>query len=403
MRRVFFLLPVLCILFLAAVFCGESPGTMMEAPNLSRDAPREYAVLLARSLNDRELAAQVLLTGIDGKGALGDSMKVLLKRIPAGGILLFKYNLAVERKQVAPFLAAVTREASVQVSLPEGAVTVPPFIAADHEGGQVHRFGEGVRRLQAPAKYWEMASARGWDTALDYLESAARRSGKEIQSLGLTMNLAPVAEPLTSENRAFLEDRAYGPDPAFTERAAAAFIRGMEAAGISCVVKHFPGNTGVDPHKGAITLYTDREGLDRMTAPMAALIRSGIPAIMVSHALIPARDSSRIASLSPVIIKEWLREELGFTGIVLADDFSMGAARAFVRTPEDAVIDALNAGVDMVMAWPGNLTAIHAAILSALREGRLSRTRLEEAAERILYEKIRRGIIKPEYGEAYEP
>ncbi|MDR2070814.1 MAG: hypothetical protein LBP81_05305, partial [Treponema sp.] len=88
MRHVFFLLPVLCILFLAVVLYGESPGTMMEAPNLSRDAPREYAVLLARSLNDRELAAQVLLTGIDGKGALGDSMKVLLKRIPAGGILL---------------------------------------------------------------------------------------------------------------------------------------------------------------------------------------------------------------------------------------------------------------------------------------------------------------------------
>jgi beta-N-acetylhexosaminidase len=240
-----------------------------------------------------------------------------------------------------------------------------------------------------------MALARGWDTAMDYLESAARRSGREIRALGLTMNLAPVAEPLTKENQPFLGDRSYGPDPFFTERAAAAFVRGMEAAGISCVVKHFPGNTGVDPHKEAVTLDIDREGLDRTTAPIAALIRSGIPAVMVSHTLVPARDSRRIASLSPLVITEWLRGELGFTGIVLADDFSMGAVASFTSSPEDAVVDALNAGVDMVMAWPGNLTAIHAAILKALREGRISRTRLEEAAERILYEKIRRGLINP--------
>jgi beta-N-acetylhexosaminidase len=321
-------------------------------------------------------------------------MKALLDRIPAGGIALFRYNLSVEKNRIAPFLTAAAEAASVQGTLNGGAVTVPPFIAADHEGGQVHRFGEGVRRLPAPEAYWEMALVRGWDIALEYVESAARVSGRELRSLGLTMNLAPVAEPLTKENRAFLGGRSYGPDPLFVERAAAAFIRGMEAAGISCVVKHFPGNTGTDPHTGAVTLAAGREELDRMTDPMAALIRSGIPAVMASHALVPARDPRRIASLSPLIIGSWLRGELGFTGIVLADDFSMNAAAAFALTPEAAAVDALNAGVDMVMAWPGNLAAVHAAILRALREGRIGRKRLEEAAERILYEKLRRGVIK---------
>ncbi|MDR2245469.1 MAG: glycoside hydrolase family 3 protein [Treponema sp.] len=386
MRRVFlFLLLVLHIL--SAVLYGEVLGT--------RDA-REYAALLARSLDDRELAAQVLLTGIDGRGVLEDSMRALLKRVPAGGILLFKYNLSVEKAQVAPFLTAVTEAASVRQNLPDRVVTIPPFIAADHEGGKVHRFGEGVKRLSAPASYWTMASARGWDTALSSLESAARFSGRELRSLGLTMNLAPVAEALTEKNRAFLEDRSYGPDPVFTEKAAAAFIRGMEAAGISCVVKHFPGNTGADPHKGVVTLSADKEELDRMTAPIAALIRSGAPAVMVSHALVPAWDRDRIASLSPQVVTAWLRGKLGFTGIVLADDFSMGAAAALSPTLEDAVVNALNAGVDMVMTWPGNLTAIHAAILRSLRGGRLNRKRLEEAAERILYEKMRRGLIKME-------
>jgi beta-N-acetylhexosaminidase len=91
------------------------------------------------------------------------------------------------------------------------------------------------------------------------------------------------------------------------------------------------------------------------------------------------------------VIGTWLRGELGFDGIVLADDFSMGAAAGL--SPEEAVSAALNAGVDMVMTWPRNLTSVHNAILAALREGRLGRERLVEAAGRILYEKLRRGII----------
>jgi beta-N-acetylhexosaminidase len=266
----------------------------------------------------------------------------------------------------------------------------------DHEGGYVHRFGEGVRHLPTPLSYWEDAQARGREHALELLEEDARASGREIRALGITMNLAPVAEVLTEENLAFLDDRSYGPDAAVVEAAASAFIRGMEEAGIICVVKHFPGNTGADPHEKGVVLSARREGLDQMTAPMAALIRSGIPALMVSHVLVPARDPApnRIASLSPVVIGEWLRKELGFTGIVVADDFSMGAAAVSGYNPEEAAVAALNAGVDMVMTWPANLTAIHAAILTALREERLSRNRLLEAAERIIYEKIRRGIIR---------
>jgi beta-N-acetylhexosaminidase len=390
----------LCIFFPPTVLEGEASGVSGGA--VYEPALREYAAHLARSLDDRTLAAQVLLTGIDGKGVLGNSMKALLNRIPAGGIVLFRYNLSVEKSRIAPFLADVAAAASARGTLNERTITVPPFIAADHEGGQVHRFGGGVRRLPAPATYWEMASARGWDIAMEYVESAARISGREIRSLGLTMNLAPVAETLTKENRAFLDDRSYGPDPLFVEKAAAAFIRGMEVAGISCVVKHFPGNTGTDPHRGAVTLAARREELARMTAPIAALIRSGAPAVMVSHALIPVRDPERIASLSPLVIGSWLRGELGFAGIVLADDFSMGAAAAFALTPEAAAVDALNAGVDMVMTWPGNLTAVHAAILRALREGRIGRKRLEEAAGRILYEKLRRGVVKIQ-GEMDEP
>jgi beta-N-acetylhexosaminidase len=114
--------------------------------------------------------------------------------------------------------------------------------------------------------------------------------------------------------------------------------------------------------------------------------------VMVSHVLVSAWDSERSASLSSAVIGAWLRKDLGFTGVVLADDFAMGAVSSS-RDPAEAVVEALNAGVDMVMAWPLNINAIHAAILAALREGRLPRKRLEDAATRIIYEKIRLGII----------
>jgi beta-N-acetylhexosaminidase len=117
---------------------------------------------------------------------------------------------------------------------------------------------------------------------------------------------------------------------------------------------------------------------------------------MVSHAVVNAWDPGVNASRSPQVVSVWLRQNLGFSGIVLGDDFSMGAISASGLREEDAAIEALNAGVDMVMAWPRSLGRLHRAILGALEKGSLKRERLREAAARILYEKLRWGLIKNE-------
>ncbi|MDR2052809.1 MAG: glycoside hydrolase family 3 protein, partial [Treponema sp.] len=215
MRRAVF--PLFAVFLLAVpipLFAGESPR---------ENVLREKAAQLAKRLDDRVLAAQVLLTGIDGKGSLDNGMRALLRRIPAGGIMLFRYNLSIKKTGIAPFLKAV----SDTVSAGGGVV---PFMAVDHEGGYVHRFGDGVARLPAPLAYWEKARTgeegrAGGNTrqeVLAGLEEDAFRSGEEIRGLGITLNLAPVAEVLTDGNRAFLDDRSYGPDAAFVEAACAA-------------------------------------------------------------------------------------------------------------------------------------------------------------------------------------
>jgi beta-N-acetylhexosaminidase len=167
-------------------------------------------------------------------------------------------------------------------------------------------------------------------------------------------------------------------------------MRGMKAAGISCVVKHFPGNAG-DPHLETPLMRGGAESLRKAAAPFAALISGsggGPAAVMVSHIVVPAWDAGKNASLSEVVMKEKLRGEFGFGGIILADDFSMGAISGGYDTAEKSR-EALAAGADMVMAWPRNLVSVHGAILAALEDGRLPRARLEDAASRIVREKLR--------------
>ncbi|MDR0555019.1 MAG: glycoside hydrolase family 3 protein [Treponema sp.] len=370
---------VLAVLFQARLYAGSGAHNAVDEA-LFREAGR-----IVQSLDDRLLAAQVIMTGID-RNVLDSATENLLHAVPAGAIMLFRYNLAASAEQVSLFLQGVSALTTA------GTGGIAPFIAVDHEGGSVYRFSGGVvSRLPAPGSYGEAAKTRDAEAVLREVEADAKRSGEELRAIGVSVNLAPVAEVLTEENRAFLDDRSYGPNARFTTTAAAAFVRGMEAAGVACAIKHFPGHAGGDPHKRTVIMNGDRESLARLVEPFAELIRRRPAMVMVSHALVPAWDKERNASLSPAVIGQWLREELGYEGIVLADDFSMAALAG--RNPETSVVEALNAGADMVMAWPLNLRKIHQAIFSALNEGRLDRSRLEDAAKRIIAEKLRRGLV----------
>jgi beta-N-acetylhexosaminidase len=369
-------------------------------------ARREQAARLAAALDDRLLAAQVIISGIDGRGTLSPDMELLLGECPAGGIVLFRYNLNTDTDTLKNLLAQCAALISAgTAAVPEHeaeAPGIPPFIAADHEGGSVNRFNPGVAALPPALSYWELAQKDGRAAALSQVEADSLKAGKELRALGLTLNLAPVAEYLTNDNSAFLGSRSYGPDPDFTWQAASAFIRGMKDAGILCAVKHFPGNAGPDPHRDPSRLDLNREELETLVRPFASLIRSGrAGAMMIAHTLVPARDRERIASLSQEVMEGWLRGELHFEGIIISDDFSMGAAVGGAAAAASgaatgaagAAVLSLAAGADMVLVWPPDIRRTHRAIQAALADGSLSRERLRQAAERIIFEKIRLGLI----------
>jgi len=403
---VFIISSLLLLLFIG---CSEkkdkAPGQIENetaeviAPNADSVA-RERAAGIASALDDRQLAAQVIITGIDGKGNLTRDMKILLSECPAGGIMLFRYNLDTDnssiQKLIAESSALIAEGNTVNLLSDAGeSITISPFIVVDHEGGQVNRFMPGAADLPSAYSYWETAQGEDRDTAILQILTDSFNVGKKLRDLGINFNLAPVAEFLNEENSKFLEGRSYGPDPVFTGEAAKAFIMGMELAGVICAVKHFPGSAGADPHYFPGKLNGDKAALGELVFPFAALIHDNkARAIMISHSAVPAWDAENIASLSPAVMGEWLRQELGFKGIIISDDFSMGAATGSGRMkPEEAAVQSLIAGADMVLVWPPDLRRTHRAIQAALADGRLSRQRLEESVGRIIYEK---GVMRNE-------
>ena len=383
---------LLCLLlFPACVRRGDVNRDTDEAGNIEAEEIAAIAIIdplqiraaaVAASLDDRLLAAQVLICGIDGREKLPAYMKILLEECPAGGVMLFKYNLDTGNDSIRSLLAET-------VSLIRNESGLSPFMAVDHEGGSVNRFLRGTAALPAASSYWELFLEEGRQEALAKIEAASLASGREINDLGINLNFAPVAEYLNDDNRGFLESRSYGPDPSFTAEAAAVFVRGMEQAGVLCVIKHFPGSAGPDPHYSPSMLEGDMTALGNLVYPFAALIKDGARAVMVAHTAVPAIDSG-IASLSSAVMENWLRRDLGFNGIIISDDFFMAAAGDI--SGEEASILSIAAGADMVLVWPPDIRRTHRAFLSALEEGRLSRERMREAAARIIYEKLRMGL-----------
>jgi beta-N-acetylhexosaminidase len=353
-----------------------------EKPQVVVDPFRVRAAEIASSMDDRLLVSQLFISGMDGRGALPPHMAFLFTEYPPGAVMLFKYNLDTGNDSIRELLSQTSSFILEQSG-------VPAFIAIDHEGGTVNRFLPGVAALPSAITYWDMAVSQGSYRTLEKIEADSLKAGQEIYDLGINMNFAPIAELLNDDNRDFMARRSYGSNIFFTTEAASAFFQGMKKAGVLCVIKHFPGSAGPDPHYSFSVIKSNKDALHMLAMPFASLINRGARAVMIAHTAVPAIDD-KIASLSPAVMGEWLREGLGFDGIIICDDFSMAAAGG--TRPEEAAVQSVAAGADMILVWPSDLRRTHRAFIAALEDGRLSRERLLDAVSRIIYEKLNMGL-----------
>jgi beta-N-acetylhexosaminidase len=273
---------------------------------------------------------------------------------------------------------------------------VPDLLfAIDQEGGSVERLQEGVTRFGPNAEIGPLAPI----DALARVCSQGRTQGHELAALGIQVNLAPVVDVWDNPANTVIGDRAYGDDPAVVARLGSAYIQALQHTGVSAVAKHFPGHgsTVDDSHATLPVDAHDRAWMDsHELVPFRAAMQAGVDAIMVAHVAYPGLDPqpNRPASLSPAIVTDLLRQELGYTGAVVTDD--LGAMLAITGRYEagESAIQAIAAGADLLTV-SGTLDRqrrMVAAVTAAVGT-RITPEQLDAAVLNVLRLKAKAGLL----------
>lgn len=254
--------------------------------------------------------------------------------------------------------------------------TIPLMISIDQEGGVVTRLKtEGHIQTAQP----------DIEDSKEALAIATKR-GAELHQLGINTNLAPVLE--TSVNPfAFLYNRTFR-DPSKIGALGQAMVVGYRNEHVVAIPKHFPGHsdTPTDSHIELPIIDIQAEDFTEHAQHFARVIDFAEPeAIMTAHVMLPALDDIYPATLSPTILTDKLRTEIGFEGVIVTDDMTMGAITN-TYDPAEAALRAVLAGADMILfaAEPNQVIATHAHLVAAVRSGALSETRIDESVKRIL-------------------
>jgi beta-N-acetylhexosaminidase len=208
---------------------------------------------------------------------------------------------------------------------------------------------------------------------------------RELHAAGLQLNFSPVCDVNTNPANPVIGDRAYGETHERVARLASAVVKGHLMEGVEACIKHFPGHgdTHLDSHESLPTVHTPLETLrEREWHPFREAIRSGARFLMSAHILLPHLDPVNPGTLSPTFLKRYLREEIGYTGIITSDDMEMGAITKNYGA-EEAPLRALEAGCD-ILCYRSESAALIAmeSIRKALKDGRLKPEALVPSVER---------------------
>jgi beta-N-acetylhexosaminidase len=279
----------------------------------------------------RAACGQLLTVGFDGPSAPAELLG-RIARSEVGTVMLFRPNVVGGPTQVAALVRALRSAAPPDA---------PLVVAADQEGGV-------VQRLRDPLTVWPPMLAVGDAGDAARTEQVGRAVGAELAALGIGWDLAPVLDVHTNPANPVIGDRAFGRTPEAVIVHALAFWRGLRAAGVLGCGKHFPGHgdTRTDSHHELPVVDHDQGRLGAVELlPFAAAVRGGAEALMTAHVMYPALDPALPATLSRPILTELLREELGFSGLLVSDDLGMKAV--VDRWPiDELVVAGLMAGLD---------------------------------------------------------
>lgn len=316
-----------------------------------------------------EAAGQVLVAGFPDSTA-PPSLLEAAGRGELGGVILFKRNLGT-MPEVASLLGQLGAAAPPHR---------PLLTAVDQEGGRVARLGAPVLRLPAMRVLGDLD-----DPALT--QRAARVLGGQLAALGFNCDFAPVLDVDTNPDNPVIGDRAFGRDPERVVRHGLAFARGLSESRVIPCGKHFPGHgdTELDSHLALPRLAHDRHRLDRIELGPFRAACGQIPMLMTAHVVFDALDPDVPATLSRHVIGGLLREELGYSGVVVSDDLEMRAVSNGWGIPDAAVL-AIDAGCDAILICSDTSMLFEAqrALVTRATKDEVFADRLREAASKFV-------------------
>ena len=267
--------------------------------------------------------------------------------------------------------------------------TLPLLIAADFE--------RGITMRLYGATAFPHAMAFGATGKMDYAEAFGRITAQEARAIGVHWNFFPDADVNSNPANPIINTRSFGEDPHQVSDLVAAYIRGARANGMMVTVKHFPGHgdTATDSHLSVAQVTGDRNHLQSVELPpFRKGIEAGVDAVMVAHVSVPALepDPNRVATTSPAVVTDLLKNQLGFKGIVVTDALDMaGLTRLYATNIGRAAVDAFKAGNDLLII-PANLDASYETMLDAARSGEIAQTQIDAAVLKLLKAKASLGL-----------
>ena len=353
-------------------FTSKAEPVTYESVAQSELSPEEKVDKLVANMSDADKVGQLLMIGIHGK-TLNDDAKFMLNEYRVGGIILFDRNME-SKDQVKSLITDINKTG-------KSAGLTPLFIGIDQEGGAVARMEDQLIKVP-PAE--ELGKE-----PIEQAVSLAKQSGTELKDLGFNINFAPVADLGLTYGRSF------STNPDDVVRYAGAVGKAYDEAGLWYSYKHFPGigKTDVDLHADTSVVPVSKETLlNEDTKVFVDLIKQSKPntyAIMVSHAMYPQIDAEHPSSLSKAIITDWLRKDMGYNGVVVTDDMDMGAL-AKHYTFGDMAVQSILAGSDILLVCHEyeHMQEAYNGLMKAVKDGRISKERLDESVKRILLMKM---------------
>jgi beta-N-acetylhexosaminidase len=347
-------------------------GDDVQTVNPDNEEPEMDAVAeMLAEMNLEEKIGQMMFAGISGT-AMSDSTNRLINNYHVGGLIFYKNNIASTAQIVT--LQNEVREANAGNKL-------PLLLGVDQEGGRISRLPNEVKNLPT-----SLAIGNVNNPAYSY--EVGTLLGKEVKAFGFNLNFAPVLDVNSNPNNPIIGDRSFGNNPEIVSRLGIETMKGMMAEDVIPVVKHFPGHgdTSVDSHLELPTVNKSLAELEELELiPFQAAVENGVDVIMAAHILLPKIDPDYPTSMSKVVLTDTLRKQLGFNGVIITDDMTMGAI-AENYSIDQAAVQSVKAGSDMILVAHGesNIEATIAALKVAVENGEIKEERINESVAKVI-------------------